>query len=220
MAAFRQGLGDSGFVEGQNIAIEYRWAENRYERLPEMANELVRRQVAVLVASCGDHAALAAQAASASIPIVFSAGGDPVANGLVASVGRPGANLTGVSLLTTLLEAKRLSLLREALPAATRIGLLVNPGGTIVQSMVQESEQAARSLGVRLVVVKAQAESDFEAVFAGLSGYAPLLLAQTPVTHPHRIGVLMPSTRAKDDVLNMLFFDPMRHQGGGSFANS
>ena len=168
MAAFRQGLGDSGFVEGQNIAIEYRWAENRYERLPEMANELVRRKVAVLVASGGDHAALAAQAASASIPIVFSAGGDPVANGLVASVGRPGANLTGVSLLTTLLEAKRLSLLREALPTASRIGLLVNPGGTLVQSMVQESEQAARSLGVRLVVVQAQVESDFESAFASL----------------------------------------------------
>ena len=140
VAAFRQGLGDTGFVEGQNVAIEYRWAENRSERLPEMANELVRRRVTVLVASGGDRAALAAQAASATIPIVFSAGGDPVANGLVASLGRPGANLTGVSLLTTLLEAKRLSLLREALPAATRIGLLVNPGGAVVQSMVQESE--------------------------------------------------------------------------------
>ncbi len=98
------------------------------------ANELVRRQVAVLVASGGDRAALDAQAASASIPIVFSAGGDLVAHGRVASLGRPGANLTGVSLLTTLLEAKRLSLLREALPAATRIGLLVNPGGTTVQN--------------------------------------------------------------------------------------
>lgn len=168
VAAFRQGLRDSGFVEGQNVAIEYRWAENRYERLPEMANELVRRHVTVLVASGGDRAALAAQAASTSIPIIFSAGGDPVANGLVASLGRPGANLTGVSLLTTLLEAKRLSLLREALPTATRIGLLVNPGGTVVQSMVQESEQAARSLGVRLLVVKAQAESEFEAAFASL----------------------------------------------------
>ena len=168
VAAFRQGLGDTGFVEGQNVAIEYRWAENRYERLPEMAKDLVRRQVAVLVASGGDRAALAAQAASASIPIVFSAGGDPVAHGLVASLGRPGANLTGVSLLTTLLEAKRLSLLREALPAATRIGLLVNPGGTIVQSMVQESEQAARSLGLRLVVVKAEAEGEFEPAFASL----------------------------------------------------
>ncbi len=168
VAAFRQGLGDTGFVEGQNVAIEYRWAENRYERLPEMAKELVRRRVTVLVASGGDRAALAAQAASASIPIIFSAGGDPVANGLVASLGRPGANLTGVSLLTTLLEAKRLSLLREALPAATRIGLLVNPGGAVVQSMVQESEQAARSLGVRLVVVKAEAESEFEPAFASL----------------------------------------------------
>ncbi len=168
VAAFRQGLGDTGFVEGQNVAIEYRWAENRYERLPGMANELVRRHVAVLVASGGDSAALAAQAASSTIPIVFSAGGDPVANGLVTSLSRPGANLTGVSLLTTLLEAKRLSLLREALPVATRIGLLVNPSGTIVQSMIQESEQAARSLGLRLVVVRAQAESEFEAAFASL----------------------------------------------------
>ena len=109
VAAFRRGLADTGFVEGRNVAIEYRWAENRYERLPAMAQDLMRRQVAVLVASGGDRAALAAQAASATIPIVFSAGGDPVAHGLVASLGRPGANLTGVSLLTTLLEAKRLS---------------------------------------------------------------------------------------------------------------
>ena len=168
VAAFRQGLGDSGFVEGQNVAIEYRWAEGRYERLPEMAVELVRRRVAVLVATGNDRAALAAQAASASVPIVFSVGGDPVARGLVASLGRPGANLTGISLFTGVLEPKRLSLLREALPAATRIGLLVNSGSVTVRSKVTEFEQAARLVGVQPLVVMAQAESEFEAAFASL----------------------------------------------------
>ncbi len=168
VAAFRQGLGDTGFVEGQNIAIEYRWAEGRYERLPEMAVELVRRRVAVLVATGNDRAALAALAASASVPIVFSVGGDPVARGLVASLCRPGANLTGISLFTGVLEPKRLSLLREALPAATRIGLLVNSGSVTVRSKVTEFEQAARLVGVQPLVVMAQAESEFEAAFASL----------------------------------------------------
>ena len=168
VAAFRQGLGDSGFVERQNVAIEYRWAEGRYERLPEMAVELVRRRVAVLVATGNDRAALAAQAASASVPIVFSVGGDPVARGLVASLGRPGANLTGISLFTGVLEPKRLSLLREALPAATRIGLLVNSGSVTLRSKVMEFEQAARLVGVQPVAVMAQAESEFEAAFASL----------------------------------------------------
>ncbi len=168
VAAFRQGLGDTGFVEGQSVAIEYRWAEGRYERLPEMANDLVRRQVAVLVATGNDRAALAAQAASSTIPIVFSVGGDPVANGLVASLSRPGANLTGVSLFTALLEPKRLSLLREALPAATRIALLVNSGSVTLRSKVMEFEQAARLVGVQPVAVMAQAESEFEAAFANL----------------------------------------------------
>ncbi len=168
VAAFRQGLNDTGFVEGQNVAIEYRWAEGRFDRLPQMANELVARQVAVLVATAGDRSALAAKAATSTIPIVFSSGGDPVATGLVASLSRPGGNLTGVSLFTTLLESKRLGLLHEAVPAATTIAYLVNPGSSNTQALVRDAEDGARRAGVRLVVVQAQAESEFDAAFAGL----------------------------------------------------
>jgi putative ABC transport system substrate-binding protein len=168
VAAFRLGLNDTGFVEGQNVAIEYRWAEGRFDRLPQMANDLVARQVAALVATAGDRSALSAKAATATIPIVFSSGGDPVATGLVASLSRPGGNLTGVSLFTTLLEAKRLGLLHEALPAATNIAYLVNPGNSNTQALVRDAEDGARRAGVRLVVVQAQAEGEFDAAFAGL----------------------------------------------------
>ena len=167
-AAFRQGLNETGFIDGQHLVIEYRWAEGRFDRLPVMANELVARQVAVLVATGGDGSALAAKAATSTIPIVFSAGGDPVANGLVASLGRPGGNLTGVSLFTTLLEAKRLGLLREALPSATTIGLLADERDSSAGGMVKDAEEGARRLGVRLVVVKAEADGEFDAAFASL----------------------------------------------------
>ena len=167
-AAFRQGLNETGFIDGQNVVIEYRWAEGHVDRLPVMANELVARQVAVLVATGGDRSVLAAKAATSTIPIVFSSGGDPVAKGLVASLGRPGANLTGVSLFTTLLEAKRLGLLREAFPSATTIGLLADERDTSAQGMVKDAEEGARRLGVRLVVVKAEADGEFDAAFASL----------------------------------------------------
>jgi len=165
VGAFRQGLNESGFVEGQNVAIDYRWAEGRFDRLPQMANELVARQVAVLVATAGDRSAQADKAATTTIPIVFSSGGDPVANGLVASLSRPGGNLTGVSLFTTLLEAKRLGLLHEAVPTATTIDLLVTRGSPSTQEVVRNAEDGARRAGVRLVVVQAQAESEFDAAF-------------------------------------------------------
>ena len=168
VAAFRRGLGETGFIDGQNVVVETRWADGRFDRLPVMANELVARQVAVLVATGGDHSAFAAKAATSTIPIVFSSGGDPVAKGLVASLGRPGGNLTGVSLFTTLLEAKRLGLLREALPSATTIALLANASASSAQAAVKDAEEGARRAGVRLVVVFAEADGEFDAAFASI----------------------------------------------------
>jgi putative ABC transport system substrate-binding protein len=166
LTAFRQGLSEAGFDEGRNVAIEYRWAEDRNERLPELAKELVRRQVAVLVAVGG--AALAAKAATATIPIVFNAGGDPVALGLVASLNRPSGNLTGVTGFATLLEAKRMGLLRELVPSARAIAVLVNPTNANVQAQLRDTEDSARRAGVRLIPLSAKVESDFETAFVTL----------------------------------------------------
>jgi ABC transporter substrate binding protein len=142
VTAFRQGLSEAGFDEGRNVAIEYRWAEGRNERLPELAKELVRRQVAVVFASAG--ATAAAKAATPSIPIVFAAGGDPVALGFVASLNRPGSNLTGVTAFATALEAKRMGLLRELLPSARAIAVLVNPTNANVGGACRTAQAANR----------------------------------------------------------------------------
>ena len=164
LAAFRQGLSEAGFVEGRDVAIEYHWAEGRNDRLPELATNLVKRQVAVLVATGG--ASSAAKAATSSIPIVFSTGGDPVAMGLVASLNRPGGNLTGATMFTTLLEAKRIGLLHELVPSARAIAVLVNPSFANAQAQLRDIEDGARRTGVRLITVSAQVESDFETAFA------------------------------------------------------
>ena len=150
---FLQGLSETGYVEGQNVAIEYRWAEGRYERLPALAADLVGRKVDVILAS-GDAAAAAANRATLTIPIVFISG-DPVGNGLVASLARPGGNLTGVSLLTVELMAKRLELLSELVPQAGVIALLVNPNTSTTERMIRDEQEAARVKGVQLHVVKA-----------------------------------------------------------------
>ncbi len=165
---FRQGLAEAGYVEGRNVAIEYRWAEGDYGRLPALADELARLNVTVIVATGGTLSALAAKRATSIIPIVFTAGGDPVKSGLVASLNRPGGNLTGVSVLATDLAAKRLELLQELVPKATVIAMLTNPNSAIAELNAAVVQEAARSFDRQLLVVKAGAESEFETAFASL----------------------------------------------------
>jgi putative tryptophan/tyrosine transport system substrate-binding protein len=165
---FLQGLKETGYVEGQNVAVEYRYAQNQYDRLPALAADLVRGRVSVIVA-VGTPAALAAKDATTTIPIVFGTGGDPVALGLVASLNRPGANLTGIAILTGEIAPKRLQLLRELTPNAAVFGVLADPAFPVTQSTIADLQAAARTLGRQLVVVNARAESDLETAFASFS---------------------------------------------------
>jgi putative ABC transport system substrate-binding protein len=166
LAAFRQGLSETGYVEGQNVAIEYRWAEGRYDQLPALAADLVGRKVDVIATSGGDDSALAAKAATSTIPIVSVIGGDPVATGLVASLARPGGNLTGVSFLTAELMPKRLELLSELVPQAAMLALLVNPNNPRTEGRIKDMRQAAFTKRVQLEVLKAGAEGEIDAAFA------------------------------------------------------
>ena len=168
VAALHHGLSETGYFEGRNLAVEYRWAENRLDRLPALAADLVRHQVAVIIAT-PTPAAVAAKAATQSIPIVFTTGADPVEIGLVASLNRPGGNLTGMANLTTAVAAKRLALLHELMPAATLIAYLVNPTNPVfAEPETKELQAAARTLGVRLLILNASDPSEFEAAFANL----------------------------------------------------
>jgi putative ABC transport system substrate-binding protein len=162
--AFHQGLGEVGFVEGKNVAVEYRWAESHNDRLPALAADLVRRQVAVIAAN--GPAVRAAKAATATIPIVFQIGGDPVAAGLIASLSRPGGNLTGVSSLGVELGPKKLELLHQLVPTATVIAALVNPSGPNAGTDARDFQAAARVLGLELHVLHASTQGDLEPVFA------------------------------------------------------
>jgi len=169
VAAFRQGLKEVGYVEGQNITVEALWADGQYDRLPVLAAELVRRQVAV-IATTGTPSAFAAKAATTTIPIVFEIGFDPVWVGLVASLNRPGGNLTGVTNLGVEVAAKQLALLHELVPTATTIALLVNPTNrTLAEAVLQEAQQAADKFGLQLQVLHASTERDFELAFATLA---------------------------------------------------
>jgi len=166
LAAFREGLSETGYVEGQNVAIEYRWAQSRYDRLPALAADLVDRKVDVIMA-ISNASALAAKSATSAIPIVFS-GTDPVERGLVASLARPGGNLTGVSVMTTELLPKRLELLSELVPQARMIALLVNPNNTSTEVMIRDVRDAARAKGLQLTSLKAGTEGEIDAPFASL----------------------------------------------------
>jgi len=168
VAEFRQGLSETGYVEGKNVTIEYRWAEGRYDRLPALAADLVGRKVDVIATGGGIPSALAAKSATSTIPIVFEVGTDPVRDALVASLARPGGNLTGVSVLFTELVPKRLELLYELIPKARVIALLVNPTNANAERMISDMQAAARTKGVQLPILKASTESEINAAFAAL----------------------------------------------------
>ena len=182
VAAFLQGLKDLGYIDGQNVALEYRWAEGRYEQLPTLAADLVRRQVAVLVTTGGELPARAAKAATALIPIVFTTGDDPVKLGLVASLNKPGGNATGVAVFVSSLLPKRLQLLRELVPTASTVGLLINPTAPAADTQLAEVQDAARSLGVRLDVVYSSTAAEIDQAFSVLAQRRPdaLMLGADP----------------------------------------
>jgi putative ABC transport system substrate-binding protein len=180
--AFRRGLREGGFVEGQNVAIEFRWARGDYSHLAALAADLVSGQVAVIVAAGGDRSALAAKSATATIPIVFGIGGDPVGEGLVKSFSRPGGNVTGVTLLTNQMEPKRLGLLRDLAPGIPLIGVLINPDFSPAARQLQQLEEAARTVSQRIVIAKASNDDSLEAAFETLvqEGAGSLLVAADP----------------------------------------
>jgi putative tryptophan/tyrosine transport system substrate-binding protein len=190
MRAFRQGLRDAGYVEGENVAIEYRWADNESERLPVLAAELVRRRVTVIAATGGPRSALAAQAATTTIPIVFNVADDPVRHGLVASLARPGSNLTGVNFLSAELAAKRLELLRVLMPSAARVAVLVNPASRDnTEVTLRDVEAAARILGMRLQSFNADTGREINAAFERMGRERPdaLFVAITPFFTVRRV---------------------------------
>jgi putative tryptophan/tyrosine transport system substrate-binding protein len=197
LSAFRQGLKEMGFLEGENVAIEYRWAENQIDQLPQLAAELVRRRVTV-IAALGSPPALAAKAATTTIPIVFTAPEDPVRLGLVASLARPGGNATGINFFATELAAKRLDLLRELVPGAARVAVLVNPAEhTISEATLRDVEPAARAMALTIQVVKASTGAEIDAAFATFMRERPdaLSVGSGPLFNSRRIQLVHLATR-------------------------
>ena len=190
LRGFRQGLKEAGFIEGENVAIEYRWAENQLDRLPALATDLVRRRVAVVVALGSPNLAMVAKAATTTIPIVFLVGEDPVRFGLVASLARPGGNITGINLFNNEINAKRLTLLRELIPTAVRAAVLVNPtNASIAETTAKDVETAAHALGLRLQVHNAGTSREIDATFATFAGERPdaLFVAGDPFFNSRRV---------------------------------
>jgi putative ABC transport system substrate-binding protein len=189
LRGFRQGLKDSGYIDGENVAIVYRWAEGQFDRVPALATELVRRPVAV-IAAIGNAAAMAATAATTTIPIVFLATEDPVKLGLVASLARPGGNATGINLLTLELVAKRLELLREMVPGTVRVAVLVNPANAaFAETTLKDVEPAARAMGLQIQVLNASTSREIDAAFATLVRQRPdaLFVANDPFFTSRRV---------------------------------
>jgi putative tryptophan/tyrosine transport system substrate-binding protein len=186
-AAFRQGLSETGFVEGGNVAIEYRWAEGHYDRLPALAAELVRLRVAVIVAA-GTPSALAAKAVTTTIPIVFSTGGDPVSAGLVASLNRPGGNVTGVTNLGVELVQKQVEMLHQMVPKATLVAVLVNPSNPFAEAATKDGLTAGRALGLQIHIAQASSERGISAAFATLTqvGAGGLVICPDPFSFSRR----------------------------------
>jgi putative ABC transport system substrate-binding protein len=220
-AAFCDGLSEMGYVEGQNLAIEYRWAESRNERLPELAADLVQRQVAVIAAVGGNNSAFAAKAATATIPIVFTSGADPVAVGLVASLNQPGKNATGVSWFASELGPKQLGLLHELLPNITSAAVIVNPNSPEFAHQPEHALRAARSLGWQLHVIEARSESDIDAAFpaAVMRRAEAVIVGTDPFFFSRRDQIVAQATH---HVMPTIYFDRAFVAGGGliSYGNS
>ena len=194
VAAFKQSLGEAGYVEGRNLAIEYRWAEDRYDRLPSLAADLARRDVALILSGGGTVAALAAKRATTTTPIVFVNGGDPVANGLVASLSRPNGNVTGVTFLAIELMSKRLDILSHLLPEIGSIALLVNPSSPNTARIIADTQRAAQAQRVQLRILKARLETEIDAAFAALAQlHVQALLIGGDVFFTNRRGQLVTS---------------------------
>ena len=190
LPGLRAGLKESGYSEGENVVIEYRWAENQFDRLPMLMSELARRPVSVIVAVGGSSSALAAKAATTTIPIVFNIGEDPVRLGLVSSLSRPGGNLTGVNFFVVELVAKRLEILRDLIPTATRVALLVNPANVVTtETLVRDTQAGARSMGLQIRVLNAGSGKEIDAAFATLAHERPdaLLVASGPPFTARRV---------------------------------
>ena len=199
LRGLRQGLKEAGYVEGENVAIEYRWAEGRLDRLPALTADLVHRRVAVIIASGGRVPALAAKAASTTIPIVFIISDDPVKFGLVASIARPGGNLTGVNFVNAELSAKRLELLRELVPSAKRVAVLVNPAdaAATTEATLKQLELPARAMGLEIEVLEASTTREIDAVFARIARDKPdaLFVAESPLLNIRRVQVAQLAAR-------------------------
>jgi putative ABC transport system substrate-binding protein len=214
VAAFRKGLAEAGFVEGRTVAIEYRYAGNEVGRLPDLAADLARRQVAVIATLNGAAAARAAKAASATIPIVFETGGDPVRAGLVASLNRPGGNVTGVSILSALIEPKRLGLMHELLPQAKRFAALINPNSPNFATTLSELQAGAAAIGVQIEGLAATSDGEIDSAFAGVAQkrIEALLVTTSPLFADRGAQIIALAAR---EALPAMYFDRQFAAEGG-----